>query len=537
MGIYLNPRNENFKEFLNSEIFVDKTMIISVLNQMMKGAGKYICLSRPRRFGKTYAANIISSYYSKGCDSRELFERCKISKDESFESNLNKFNVIKLDINGEYRNALDRSKLIAWITNNIRNEFIEQFPNIKFSERDSVARCIMEVYEKTGERFVILMDEYDVLVRENVEESLFIQYLDFLNGLFKSDTLRPAIALAYLTGILPIIRDKVQSKLNNFDEYTILNAGRFSEFTGFTSEEVMELCNTYNIDFDECHRWYDGYKMVWNENGKTKECEIYNPESVVKTMLNHKFGNYWNKTSSYEVISDRLAQNFAGTKDDVINMLAGESVDIDVLMYKNTVTDFVSKEDIFTYLLHLGYLSYDEEKQQCRIPNNEIRLEWHRAVSVNSDYSITDKIIKASKELLSETINGNEEAVAKALDESHIHVTSNRSYNNEDALQSAIYLSYIYALNKYTIVKELTTGKGFADVVFIPFVGNMPAIIIELKRNGTAESAINQIHEKKYFSSLEHYSGDLLFVGINYDEDTKSHECKIERFNKKYYRK
>ena len=529
MGIYLNPRNDNFKEFLNSEIFVDKTMILSVLNGIMKGAGKYICISRPRRFGKTYAANIISSYYSKGCDSRSLFERCKISKDASFESNLNKFNVIKLDINSEYRNIFEKKILINKITRNIRDEFIEQFPEIKFYDDNSLAECILKVFDKTGEKFVILMDEYDVLVRENVEQDLFNQYLDFLNGLFKSDTLRPAIALAYLTGILPIVRDKVQSKLNNFDEYTILNAGKLSEYTGFTTEEVHELCLKYNIDFEECRRWYDGYNLVWFEDGKKKECEIYNPESVVKTMLNHKFGNYWNKTSSYEVISDRLNQNFAGTKDDVIKMLAGESISIDVLYYKNIVTDFTSKSDIFAYLLHLGYLSYNEETQECRIPNKEVRLEWHRAVSVTSDYSVTDSIISSSKELLEETINCNESAVAKALDESHIHVTSNRSYNNEDALQSAIYLSYIYALNKYTIVREMTAGKGFADVVFIPFVENMPAMIIELKRNDCAESAIKQIKEKRYFDSLTSFHGNLLFVGINYDEKTKLHECRIEK--------
>lgn len=219
-------------------------------------------------------------------------------------------------------------------------------------------------------------------------------------------------------------------------------------------------------------------------------------------------------------------------KDDIIKMIAGESIDIDILMYKNTVTNFISKNDIFTYLMHLGYLSYNEENRQCKIPNNEVRLEWHRAVSVISDYSVTDSIIKDSKELLAEIKNGNENAVAKALDKSHIHVTSNRSYNNEDALQSAIYLSYIYALNKYTIIKEMTTGKGFADVVFIPFVKDMPAMVVELKRNGTTESAINQIRKKQYFDSLQHYSGDLLFIGINYDENKKTHECKIERFIK-----
>ena len=481
---------------------------------------------------KTTAANIISSYYSKGCDSRKLFASCKISKDESFESNLNKFNVIKIDVNSEYRNTMDKSKLIARLTRIIRDEFIEQFPNIKFHDDFSVAECMLKVFNETGQHFVILMDEYDVLVRENVTHELLGQYLDFLNGLFKSDTLRPAIALAYLTGILPVIRDKVQSKLNNFDEYTILNAGKLSEFMGFTTEEVFNLCHKYNIDFEECKRWYDGYGFVWYENGEKRECEVYNPESVVKTMLNHKFGNYWNKTSSYEVISDRLEHNFSGMKDDIIKMIAGESIDIDILMYKNTVTNFISKNDIFTYLMHLGYLSYNEENRQCKIPNNEVRLEWHRAVSVNSDYSVTDSIIKDSKELLAETRNGNENAVARALDKSHIHVTSNRSYNNEDVLQSAIYLSYIYALNKYTIIKEMTTGKGFADVVFIPFVKDMPAMVVELKRNGTTESAINQIRKKQYFDSLQHYSGDLLFIGINYDENKKTHECKIERFIK-----
>ena len=529
MGIYLNPSNSNFRDTLTRKIYVDKTMMLSVLNDFMRTDNKYLCVSRPRRFGKTITGNMLSAYYSKGCDSRSLFTPYKIAKDESFESNLNKFNVIKLDINSEYRNIFEKKSLINKITRNIRDEFIEQFPGIKFYDDNSLAECILKVFDKTGEKFVVLMDEYDVLVRENVEQDLFNQYLDFLNGLFKSDTLRPAIALAYLTGILPIVRDKVQSKLNNFDEYTILNAGKLSEFTGFTTEEVRELCLKYNIDFEECRRWYDGYNLVWFEDGKKKECEIYNPESVVKTMLNHKFFNYWGKTSSYEVISDRLNQNFASTKDDVIKMIAGEDIDVNVTTYKNTINAFTTKNDIFTYLMHLGYLSYDDSKETCRIPNKEVLKEWTNAVSVTSDYSVTDSIINSSKELLDETINGNENAVANALDESHIHVTSNRSYNNEDALQSAIYLSYIYALNKYTIVREMTAGKGFADVVFIPFVENMPAMIIELKRNDCAESAIKQIKEKRYFDSLSSFHGNLLFVGINYDEKTKKHECRIEK--------
>ncbi|MCR5289523.1 MAG: AAA family ATPase [Treponema sp.] len=209
MGIYLNPSNDNFKETLTRKIYVDKTMMISVLNEFMSEDNKYICVSRPRRFGKTIAGNMIAAYYSKGCDSRELFAPYKIAKDQSFECNLNRFNVIKLDINSEYRNALDKNNLIFGLTRDLQREFSEQFSEIKFLEDDSIAKCILKVFSKTGEKFVLILDEYDVLVRENVSSDLFTQYLDLLNGLFKSDTLKPAIALAYLTGILPVVRDKV----------------------------------------------------------------------------------------------------------------------------------------------------------------------------------------------------------------------------------------------------------------------------------------------------------------------------------------
>ena len=525
MGIYLNPDNENFKSTLKREIYVDKTQMISILNNFIDCDNKYLCISRPRRFGKTFANNMLAAYYSKGCDSKEMFAPYKIASDINFEQYLNKFNVIKIDVNSEYRNALEKDHLIIKITKSIRAEMQEQFPSISFDEYDSIADCILKVHAATSEKFVILMDEYDVLVRENVSESLFTQYLDLLNGLFKSDTVRPAIALAYLTGILPIVRDRVQSKLNNFEEYTILNADKLAEYIGFTGDEVRELCKKYNADFDEYKRWYDGYSQ--------QGIEIYNPESVVKSLMYKDLTNYWGKTSTYAVISDRIQENFEGMKDDIIRMLSGESVDVNITRYMNTMTDFSTRSDAFTYLIHLGYLAYNKEDSTCRIPNKEVRQEWFNAIETNKEYAVTNKIIQGSKELLNETLRGNEEAVAKALDESHIHVTSNRSYNNEDALQSAIYLSYIYALNKYTVIKEMTTGKGFADVVFIPFVENMPAMIIELKRNDCAESAISQIKEKKYFDSLSHYSGNLLFVGINYDEKAKTHECKIEKLEKK----
>lgn len=524
MGIYLNPGNENFREMANADIFVDKTMMIREINKLINSTGKYICMSRPRRFGKTYAGNMLSAYYSRGCDSSELFEGLKISSDPSFEENLNKYNVIQIDLNSEYQNTADKKVLMKKLTEKIKTEMSAEYPDIEFRDDDSVAESIVRIYSVTGDTFIIIIDEYDVMVREQVGQELFDEFLSFLNGLFKSNTVRPAISMAYMTGILPIVRDKIQSKLNNFDEYTILNPGVFSEFVGFTSEEVRDLCEDHDVDYEECRNWYDGYKL----NGY----EIYNPESVVKCVRERYFDSYWGKTSTYRVISERLEQNFYGTKDEVIKMLAGENVDVNVTSYLNTMDSFASRNDVFTYLIHLGYLAYDRDTKTCRIPNREIRQEWYNAVEVSDDYVETSKIIEASKELLDRTIRGDEGAVAAALDTSHMHVTSNRSYNNEDALQSAIYLAYIYALNKYTVVKEMTAGRGFADVVYIPFAENMPAMIIELKHNKCAESAIDQIRDKQYFDSLSHYSGNLLFVGINYDEQTKTHECKIERFEK-----
>ena len=524
MGIYLNPSNINFKETISADIYVDKTLMLADMNRFIDKGNKYICMSRPRRFGKTIAGNMLAAYYSKGCDSKDLFTSFKIGGEASFTEKINKYNVIQLDMNSEYQNTMDRENLIDSITGKVKAEMRIEFPVVKISESDTIAEAILKIFVSTGETFVIIMDEYDVLVREHVSESLFNNYLSFLNGLFKSNTVRQAISLAYITGILPVVRDKVQSKLNNFREYSFINAGLLTQYVGFTGDETKMLCEENGMDFKECKKWYDGYF----QNG----VEIYNPESVILSIENRRFGNYWSQTSSYEVIADRIAQNFEGTKDAVVRMLAGESIKVNVTSYLNTMDSFKTKDDLFTYLIHVGYLTYDLDEGTCRIPNREIRQEWFNAIATNSDYEITDRIIKASEELLSETLAGNEEAVAKALDDSHINVTSNRSYNNEDVLQSAIYLAYIYALNKYTIIKEMTAGKGFADVVFIPYKPGIPAIIIELKRNKTTESALDQIKEKKYFSSMDHYSGNLLFVGINYDEGTKKHECKIERFAK-----
>ena len=526
MGIYLNPSNVGLKEILAGDIFVDKTMLISELNKFIEKGNKYICVSRPRRFGKTIATNIMCAYYSKGCDSREMFSKMKISKAKNYEQYLNKLNFIAIDVASEYQNARVKDEMLIDLQAKILREFRAQFPKIKFRDNETLANCMMEVYATTGETFVIILDEYDCLVRDQFGTHLFADYLEFLNGLFKSNTLKPAIGLAYLTGILPIVRDRVQSKLNNFEEYTILNSYNLAEFVGFTEKEVKPLCKKYKVDFAQCKKEYDGYA----QNGY----EIYNPESVVKCMLKGEFGNFWGKTSTYKVITDRLKHNYKGAKEDVIKMIAGEEVKVNVTTYMNTMTDFESKDDVFTYLINLGYLAYNATKGTCRIPNLEVRKEWYNAMTILPEYSKTDEIIKDSEELLEQTLLKNSDAVAKALDKTHLHVTSSRNYNNENALAAAVYIAFVHALNYYNCFKELSTGKGFADLVYVPVVKSTehPAIIMELKHNQSTGKALQQIQSRQYFDALDNYKGNLLFVAINYDKDTKKHECEITEWEK-----
>ena len=524
MGIYVNPNNANFEEALNSPIFVDKSMAIAQVNKLVKTTGKYACVSRARRFGKTMVGNMLAAYYSKGCDSRALFENLKIAKDLSFEKYLNKLNVIQLDLNALYSSHRDED-IIALAEREVARELRQQFPQAGI-ESDNMDFAIKRVYESTGEQFVIIIDEYDVLVREKTPRDYFEHFLSFLNGMFKNVNLAPAIALAYITGILPIVRDRVQSKLNMFREYTMLDAGALAGCIGFTDDEVRALCEEHNMDFEECKRWYDGYRL--------KDVEVYNSNSVVKAMQNGEFENYWNKTGSFEAVSNFIQLNFEGTLDDVKTMIGGGRVDVNTLSFLNTMTDFRCKDDVFTYLIHLGYLAYDRKEKQCYIPNREVRDEWVSAIRFDANYKSLFNMINASKQLVESTIEGDGETVAAALDAAHSEICNNLSYNNEYAFQSAIGLAYFYANLKYTVVREMPTGKGVADIAFIPYVPNTPALIVELKCNQCAQTALDQIKAKNYRQCLSQYTGDLLFVGVNYDRETKKHECRIEKFVKEF---
>ncbi len=524
MGLYVNPSEVSLRSAMVLDTYVDKSMMIAEINKVVDTDRRYVCVSRARRFGKTMMTSLLAAYYSKKANSRPLLEKLKIARDPNFEQYLNKLNVILIDINVAYNRSNMNEDVVPMFTQEIRDELIEEFPEVDIAQGDDLSLCIYKIYKKTGETFAIFIDEYDVLVRERVPASIFKPYLAFLNAMFKSNIIKPAISLAYLTGILPIVREKIQSKLNVFKEYTMVDSYNLSEFVGFTDEEVKALCESHGMDFEECCRWYDGYRI--------RGFKLYNPRSVVFAMDGKKYASYWTATSSYEALKNYILMDFKGIRDDVVKMISGGKIDVDVGTYLNTMTDFHCKDDVFAYLIHLGYLAYDEDKEQCYIPNEEVRKEWIRSIRLEDDYAKAMELVVASKELLDLTVEGDEEAVAAALEAAHEELASNLRYNHESGFQCMIRLAYFYANTRYTVVSELPAGKGFADVAYIPYIPNVPAMIVELKRNGSPDSALIQIREKQYFKAFEHYQGDLLFVGVSYDEKTKVHTCKIERFVK-----
>ena len=524
MGIYINPGNENLKKALNSEIFIDKSLFISKISKFLNTEQRFICVSRPRRFGKTMIGNLMKAYFSKGCDSKEIFSNLKIANDPCFKENLNKFNVLSIDLGGFFSSSKNKNEVLLNLYNELLEDFRKEFPSIEFSEKDSVAKVIQRVYTETNTQFIIIIDEYDVLVREQIPEDIFKSYLELLNSLFKNDALNPAIALAYLTGILPIVRDKVQSKLNVFKESTMLEPFGLEEFFGFTKAEVKALCKQYKMKFKECEEWYDGYKI-----GKISVC---NPNSLVEAMMRRDCANYWHATGSYEVVSDYIKLDYDGTKTAVLEMLSDREVPVKVVDFKNRLDEIKTKDNVLTYLIHLGYLNYDKKTKLCRIPNREIKEEWMSALQDADNFSKIAEMIRDSDKLLYLAQNGVAEEVAAALDKAHTEVTSALNYNFESSLQAAIILAFYTARTKYTIIQELPAGYGFADIGFIPINKKDPAMIIELKCNHDADTAIKQIKNKNYPKAFENYLDNLLLIGVNYDKNTKVHECVIEKYQK-----
>ena len=507
---------------MNSE-YVDKTSLIPLINATLNTESRYSCVTRCRRFGKSMAAKMLCAYYDKSCDSRELFRGLVAEKADSFEKYLNKYYVISVDMTDFTTKFRGERDIVSLIQQEIMDEVLEVFPDTKVKKRDDLMDILYSISESTGDRFVMIIDEWDAILREmGTDEYITTSYVDLLRRLFKGSGSNDVFAGAYLTGILPIKRYNTESALNNFREYSMIYPGRIATSLGFTHGEVEDLCLRYGMDIREMERWYDGYRIG-------DESHIFNPYSVMRAIEDNSYRSYWTTTGAYDSVITYIQMNFEGLKDDIIRMLAGEHVYVDTTEFLNDMHIVRSKNDVLTVLIHLGYLAYDYDTQECYIPNKEVADEMNNAIKATS-WEPLIKTIQNSKNLLASTISGNEQAVARAIDLAHDEHTSILAYNDENSLACVLSVAYIWAKNEYIIHREYATGKGYADLVMIPRRNvSKPALVIELKFNHSADTAIDQIKRKEYPAKLAEYSGEILLVGINYDKETKQHTCKIEK--------
>lgn len=520
MGIFLNPGNEAFSMAVNSQIYVDKTGLIEETNKLINTERRFVCISRPRRFGKSIAANMLVAYYGKGVDSSAIFNELKISTAKDYLKHMNQYDVIRIDMQRFLRETGTGKEFIDKIETEVKNELKTIYKDNLQDVDGSLPEIFETIYSQGKNKFIFIIDEWDCLLRRKTySDDDQILYLDFIRDLLKN---REYVALAYMTGILPIKKYGEHSALNMFREYSMTNPGAFAEYVGFTEREVEILCNGDKDLFEDLKLWYDGY--LFKNAG-----HIYNPNSVVEAILEQDLANYWTNTETYEALKLYLDLNYDGLRDSIIDMLSGARIKISIKKFQNDMTTFSSKDDVLTLLVHLGYLAYDKDTAEVYIPNYEIIGEFESSID-GPMWSDVANAIRESQKLLEATWNMDIKTVESQIEKIHSQYTSIIKYNDENSLTCALSIAYYNAINFYTRFYELPSGKGYADIAFLPKRGiDKPALLIELKYDKNVQTAITQIKDNNYPEKLKDYEGNLLLVGINYDKKTKKHECVIER--------
>ena len=421
-------------------------------------------------------------------------------------------------------------KMLEMLKDYLVVDFEEAYPEVRFRDKNNLIQTMKDVFSYTKCPFVILIDEWDCLFREyKQDKEAQKKYLDFLRAWLKD---KDYIAMAYMTGILPIKKYGSHSALNMFTEYSMTDPGELAEYFGFTEPEVSAICEKYGMSFEEAKTWYDGYQLVAYRQWKDECYSMYNPKSVVEAMLRHKFGTYWNQTETYEALKIYIQMDMDGLKASVIRMLTGDSVSINTGTFSNDMTTFATKDDVLTLLVHLGYLTYNSIDGTVSIPNKEVSQEYINAISTMNWHGVADSV-EASRKLLEALWQMDADAVAAGIEKAHEEI-SILQYNDENSLSCTIHLAFYFAREYYTMIRELPAGKGFADVCMIPRkrYADKPAIVIELKWDKSAAGALEQIKGKNYGNALKDYQGNLLLVGVNYDKKAKKHECVIENVKK-----
>ena len=530
MGIYVNPGNRGFALSRKNKYNVDKTGLIQLTNDVLGTDDCRIVVSRPRRFGKTRVIHMLEAYYSCGCDSRKLFHGSIIESDPSFEEHLNKYTVISLDIQGLFQRAkkANRKKdFPCFISEVVNSELSALYPDEVRGKESYLSESIPAIYDAHQVSFVMLLDEWDVIFREERHNTdLKHEYTEFLKSLFKEAPASTCFDLVYMTGILPIPKQETQSGLNNFTEYTMLEPAIFSEYVGFTDSEVSTLCQKFHMPLQEMKDWYEGYQF-----GTVGS--VYCPASVVLSLRKRVFENHWKKTGAATELLSLMNAVDPQFQIAVRDLVLGYSVRISVNDDGIDLSDIGNLDTALTALVHLGYLT--RKDGYVRIPNQEVTAEFFKTLK-KAQNSPAYKIMARSKELLDKTLLGDADGVAEILQRNHDTYASVYTYNQENDLACVVVTSYSgFTEEDYTFHRELETGKGFADIVFLPRPGkpDKDPIIIELKWDQSADTAIRQIKERRYMG-IVHGFRSVLLVGISYDKDKnnkgyKNHTCIIER--------
>ena len=525
MGRFLNPGNGGFKRIIGAEVYVDKTGILGFLNKWIDTDARYVCVSRARRFGKTVAARTIEAYYDNSCDSHGLFEPYAVAQTPLYETHINKYEVIGIDVLTFLQRGENPKTFIDRIVVAVLSDVREKWPNINHLNEMTLANALATVHEQTGARFIFVIDEWDAVFRQYPnDEALQKDWILFLRDLFMQKVMDEVIALAYITGILPVKKYKTQSPLNQFREYTMLRPLALEPFVGFLPSEVDALCEKFGMDRAEAAEWYDGYMFA-------HEHHIYNPNSLAQAMTYREYGSYWTQTDSFESLLDYINADLDGVYDDVMCLIGGGRVDVNTGTYDNSFTVPKNKNQCFTLLTHIGYLAYDEEVSQVFIPNEEVRMAFRNALEECS-WPDAIKPYQRSRRFIQSILADDNDTVARMVEETHQNMTSVLMYNNENALSCVISVLCFYAENQYKVIREFPTGKGFADIVLLPKKRiNGPVMVIELKFKQEVKAAIDQIHENHYPDSLKDFYGEVILVGISYNKK-KAHDCVIERFER-----
>ena len=541
MGTYLNSITPYtlYKSESLSPYFVDKTLMLRELFPYVSAGNRHICITRPRRFGKTIMANMISSFFQKASDSSDVFDSLAISQVDDYRRYKNQYNVIRIDFSKMPRNCDSYTQYIERIEALLIEDVKEAFPQVKINEADAVGDILESVFVQCGEKFIFVLDEWDFIFhRDFINEIDKEKYVAFLSNLLKD---RPYVVLSYMTGILPIAKYSSGSELNMFAEFTMVNSPMFGEYFGFTDDEVDDLYRRYIVECDRQHKeksvtrkglrdWYNGY---YTKSGE----RVYNPRSVVFALQFNNLANYWTSSGPYDEIYYYIRNNISDVRDDLALMISGESVTAKIQEYAATSMNLSTRDEIYSAMVVYGFLSYLNGKV-C-IPNRELMEKFDELLVKNESLGYVYRLAKESEKMLKATLAGDTLTMERILEFAHNTELPLLSYNHETELSAIVNLVYLAARDSYRVEREDKAGTGYVDFIFYPYDTTADCIIIELKVDHTPDEAIAQIIDKKYalkfmpkLAGQKIYTGRILAVGIGYWKESKKHSCKVEEILK-----